>query len=109
MRHAQRGLPQAERAVLVAVEFTGERRRLTAAARLARNAAAVSSGTALEPKGEPLSGEPKRVVDLDFRVRDCENLFVCDASIFPRGIRVNPQWTIMSLASEAAERIARMT
>ncbi len=65
-RHARRGLPQAERAVLVAVEFTGERRRLTAAARLARNAAAVSSGTALEPKGEPLSGEPKRVVDLDF-------------------------------------------
>jgi choline dehydrogenase-like flavoprotein len=51
----------------------------------------------------------ERVVDLDFRVRDCENLFVCDASIFPRGIRVNPQWTIMSLASEAAERIARMT
>jgi choline dehydrogenase-like flavoprotein len=34
---------------------------------------------------------------------------VCDASIFPRGIRVNPQWTIMSLASEAAERIAKMT
>jgi choline dehydrogenase-like flavoprotein len=51
----------------------------------------------------------ERVVDLDFRVRDCENLFVCDASIFPRGIRVNPQWTIMSLASEAAERIAKLT
>ena len=51
----------------------------------------------------------ERVVDLDFRVRDCENLFVCDASIFPRGIRVNPQWTIMALASEAGERIAAMT
>jgi choline dehydrogenase-like flavoprotein len=51
----------------------------------------------------------ERVVDLDFRVRDCENLFVCDASIFPRGIRVNPQWTIMALASEAAGRIAEMT
>jgi len=51
----------------------------------------------------------ERVVDLDFRVRDCENLFVCDASIFPRGIRVNPQWTIMALASKAAQRIAEST
>lgn len=48
----------------------------------------------------------ERVVDLDFRVRDCENLYVCDASVFPRGIRVNPQWTIMALASMAGERIA---
>jgi choline dehydrogenase-like flavoprotein len=47
-----------------------------------------------------------RVVNTDFRVRDCENLFVCDASVFPRGIRVNPQWTIMALASLAAKRIA---
>jgi len=51
----------------------------------------------------------ERVVDLDFRVRECENLFVCDASIFPRGIRVNPQWTIMALASAAAERIVELT
>jgi choline dehydrogenase-like flavoprotein len=48
----------------------------------------------------------ERVVDLDFRVRDCENLYACDASIFPRGIRVNPQWTIMALASQASEMIA---
>jgi choline dehydrogenase-like flavoprotein len=51
----------------------------------------------------------ERVVDLDFRVRDCENLFVCDASVFPRGVRVNPQWTIMALASAAGERIAQST
>jgi GTPase len=63
-RDRQRGLPQAERAVLVAVEFTGERRKLTAAARLARTAAAVSSGTLLD--GEPSSPEPTRVADLDF-------------------------------------------
>jgi GTP-binding protein HflX len=61
-RHAQRSLPQAERAVLVAVEFTGERRKLTAAARLARNAAAVSSGTLLESKPT----EPKWAADLNF-------------------------------------------
>ena len=63
-RDRQRGLPQAERAVLVAVEFTGERRKLTVAARLARTAAAVSSGTLLD--GEPSFAEPKRVADLDF-------------------------------------------
>jgi len=61
------GLPQAERAVLVAVEFTGERRKLTAAARLARNAAAVSAGTALAVGGsDDSSAETKRAVDLDF-------------------------------------------
>ena len=65
-RDAHRGLPQAERAVLVAVEFTGERRKLSAAARLARNAATVSSGTLPEPNGEPLSNEPKLAADLDF-------------------------------------------
>jgi GTPase len=67
LRHAQRGLPQAERAILVAVEFTGERRKLTTAARLARNAAAVSAGTALEDShGQPSSAETKLAADLDF-------------------------------------------
>lgn len=47
-----------------------------------------------------------RVVDLDYRVRDCENVYVCDASVFPRGARVNPQWTIMALASQAGDSIA---
>jgi GTP-binding protein HflX len=65
-RHTRRGLPKAERAVLVAVEFTGERRKLTAAARLARNAAALSAGTALEEGNGASSPEMKRAVDLDF-------------------------------------------
>ncbi|HVZ41042.1 MAG TPA: GMC family oxidoreductase N-terminal domain-containing protein [Candidatus Kapabacteria bacterium] len=51
-------------------------------------------------------GTPERVVDLDFRVRDSENVYVCDASIFPRSVRVNPQWTIMALASQAAGHVA---
>ncbi len=42
-----------ERAVLVAVEFTGERRRLTTAARLARSSAAVLSAAADD---DPLAG-----------------------------------------------------
>ena len=41
---AHRGSSRRERAVLVAVEFTGERRKLTVAAQMARTAAAVSSG-----------------------------------------------------------------
>jgi GTPase len=57
----------AERAVLVAVEFTGERRKLTVAARLARTAAAVSSGNALDEdsKASPLAAA-KQAADLDF-------------------------------------------
>jgi GTP-binding protein HflX len=58
-------LPQGERAVLVAVEFTGERRKLTAAARLAKTAAAVSAGTLLDDAGE-LMAAPKMAADLDF-------------------------------------------
>jgi GTP-binding protein HflX len=52
-----------ERAVLVAVEFTGERRKLTSAAKMARGAAAVAAGSALDDN-EPQ--EPAKVVDLDF-------------------------------------------
>jgi GTP-binding protein HflX len=59
-------LPQAERAVLVAVEFTGERRKLTAAARVARTAAAISAGTALDLGRELSSAGTKLSVELDF-------------------------------------------
>ena len=64
------------------------------------------------PQGGNMMAGPstvERVAELDFRVRDCDNLFVCDASIFPRSIRINPQWTIMALASRAGEAIAGMT
>ena len=67
MRHGEGNLSNAERAVLVAVEFTGERRKLTAAARVARNAAVVSAGTALaEGQDLSVSTETKRAADLDF-------------------------------------------
>jgi len=42
-RRVQPALPRGERAVLVAVEFTGERRRLTTAARLAKLSASVAA------------------------------------------------------------------
>ena len=35
------------------------------------------------------------------------NLFVCDASVFPTAVGVNPQITVMTLASMVASRIIK--
>ncbi len=54
----------------------------------------------------PQGGNPLgTVLDADFRVRGYRNLYVCDASVFPTSLTVNPQLTIMSLAWYAADRI----
>jgi choline dehydrogenase-like flavoprotein len=45
----------------------------------------------------------KGVVDYQFRVHGFDNLFVCDASVFPTSVGVNPQMTVMALARYAAE------
>jgi choline dehydrogenase-like flavoprotein len=45
------------------------------------------------------------VVDEYFRVRGVENVWVCDASVFPTGVHVNPQLIVMGVAQYAAERI----
>jgi choline dehydrogenase-like flavoprotein len=46
-------------------------------------------------------------VDPTFRVHGVDNLFVTDASLFPAGCGVNPQLTVMALASLAADEIGR--
>jgi choline dehydrogenase-like flavoprotein len=46
------------------------------------------------------------VVGPDFRVHGHTNLYICDASVFPTSLTVNPQLTVMSLAHYAAPRIA---
>ena len=57
-----------------------------------------------------MSADPKGVVDPDFRVHGYRNLYVCDASVFPTSIGVNPQLTVMALglrrrgAGEAGRR-----
>jgi len=49
--------------------------------------------------GNPMSDDPRiGAVDSQFRVHGYDNLFVCDASVFPTTIRINPQLTIMAMA-----------
>ena len=57
--------------------------------------------------GNPISKKSsKGVADPDFKVRDVEGLYICDASVFPSSITVNPQLTIFALADYAAKRIS---
>jgi choline dehydrogenase-like flavoprotein len=52
--------------------------------------------------GNPMSDRPDvGVVDSGFRVHDTRNVYVCDASVFPTSIRINPQETIMAFADYA--------
>lgn len=56
--------------------------------------------------GNPMSDSPNEgVVDADCRVHGHPNLYVCDASVFPTSVTVNPQLTVMALAEYAARRM----
>ena len=46
------------------------------------------------------------VVGPDHQMHDCHALYVVDGSAVPTSLGVNPQVTIMSLATRAAEKIA---
>jgi choline dehydrogenase-like flavoprotein len=75
-----------------------------------KNTSYLSIGSGHPQGGNALSGEPgKGVVDPTFRVHGFENLFVCDASVFPTATTVNPQLTVMALADYAAPGIAEAT
>jgi choline dehydrogenase-like flavoprotein len=58
--------------------------------------------TSAHPQGGNAMG---KVVDDGFRVRGLENLYLCDASVFPTSVHVNPQLTVMGMAQYAAGRI----
>jgi choline dehydrogenase-like flavoprotein len=58
--------------------------------------------TSAHPQGGNALGD---VVDEDFRVRGFKNLYLCDASVFPTSVHVNPQLTVMGMAQYAARRI----
>jgi choline dehydrogenase-like flavoprotein len=56
--------------------------------------------------GNVMGGDPLvSVVDPRSKVYGFDNLFVCDASVFPTSVGVNPQLTVMALASRASENI----
>ena len=55
--------------------------------------------------GDKSPHRDQRAVDGSFRVDGFDNVFVADASVFPTGITVNPQWTIMALSSMAAKKV----
>jgi len=56
--------------------------------------------------GCPMSADPKQgVVDEHGKAHGFEGLYVADASVIPTTIGVNPQHTIMALASAFAERL----
>jgi glycine/D-amino acid oxidase-like deaminating enzyme len=58
--------------------------------------------TSAHPQGGNALGT---VVDEDFRVRGLKNLYLCDASVFPTSVHVNPQLTVMGMAQYAARRM----
>jgi choline dehydrogenase-like flavoprotein len=51
--------------------------------------------------GNPMGDRRIGAVDAGFRVHGHRNLFVCDASVFPTTIRINPMLTIMAMADYA--------
>jgi choline dehydrogenase-like flavoprotein len=85
-----------------------ELHRFTAPEQLAELPAIVSDPSMIAlGTGHPQGGNALgAVLDPDFRVHGYDNLYVCDASVFPSSLTVNPQLTVMSLADYAAPRIA---
>jgi choline dehydrogenase-like flavoprotein len=72
------------------------------------NADGLMLGSA-HPQGGNRMGEDqdKCVVDSDCKVFGFDNLYVCDASVFPTALGVNPQLTVMALAMITADKIIK--
>ena len=49
--------------------------------------------------------EEKGVVNSDLKVFGYDNLYICDASVFPSGGNANPSLTISALAFHAMDKI----
>src|SRR5215831_3501448 len=65
-------------------------------------------GSAHPQSGNRIGSSPEdSVVDSDCKVHGFGNLFVCDASVFPTAVGVNPQITVMAVASIIASRIIK--
>jgi len=53
------------------------------------------------------NNEQECVVNSDCKVFGFDNLYVCDASVFPTALGVNPQLTVMALATITADKIIK--
>lgn len=78
-----------------------DRRGLASLERIVRDDADLLL-TSAHPQGGNALGD---VVDERFRVRGLRNLHLCDASVFPSSVTVNPQLTVMGLAQLASRTI----
>jgi choline dehydrogenase-like flavoprotein len=67
----------------------------------------IQLGTGHPQGGNSLAADPTvgPVDPVGFRVHGTENLHLCDASVFPTSLGVNPQLTTMALAEYAAQEI----
>jgi choline dehydrogenase-like flavoprotein len=66
----------------------------------------ITLGTGHPQGGNIISSSPdKGVINPEFKVFNYNNLFVCDASVFPTSLGVNPQVTVMGLADYAVQFI----
>ena len=68
----------------------------------------IQLGTGHPQGGNALGLDPASSVvsPHSFRVHGTENLYLCDASVFPTTIGVNPQLTVMALAHRAAPLVS---
>jgi len=63
-------------------------------------------GTGHPQGGNVMSAhEDNGVVDPEFKVYGMDNLYVCDARVFPPSLGVNPQVTAMTLAHYAGKMV----
>jgi choline dehydrogenase-like flavoprotein len=66
----------------------------------------INLGSGHPQGGNRMGGEPREsVVDSYGKLHDLQNLFVCDASVFPTSVGVNPQLTVMALAMRTGQHI----
>lgn len=74
---------------------------------LIKDSSDITLGTGHPQGGNVMSANESRgVIDPEFKVYGYDNLFVCDASVFPSSVGVNPQVTVMTLADYAVPFVA---